>query len=218
MAGWELSRRPEWDMMHAAGLTAREIADRCHQNFATIHAHFQTRERYEPGIRAKHEAALAARGANRPTTQWRKKLAEVLEFQKTHDRHPHHEGDEESERRLHRWRLEQRRAYGNRLMPAPKIAFLEDLVGWNNDAHQQELDDAWRTRLVSLNEFAASNRRTPRYQNHSSEADRVLGIWPHIQHQERAEGTMMPWRLKMMDAAFLHSQATPRSTSRKSHH
>lgn len=67
MAGWEVSRHPEWDMMYAAGLTAREIADRCHQNVATIHAHFQSRERYEPGTRATHEAALAARGADRPT-------------------------------------------------------------------------------------------------------------------------------------------------------
>lgn len=61
MAGWEVSRHPEWDMMYAAGLTVREIADRCHQNVATIHAHFQSRERYEPGTRAKHEAALEAR-------------------------------------------------------------------------------------------------------------------------------------------------------------
>lgn len=101
-------------MMYAAGLTEREIADRRHQNVATIHALFQTRERYEPGIHAKHEAALAAWGAKGPTSQWRKKLAEVLEFQKTHCRLPHHEGDE-AERRLHRWVLEQRRAYRNRL-------------------------------------------------------------------------------------------------------
>lgn len=206
MAGWEVSRHPEWDMMYAAGLTAREIADRCHQNVATIHVHFQARERYAPGTRAKHEDALAARGADRPTIRWRKKLAQVLDFQKIHSRLPHYDGDE-AERQLHRWVLEQRRAYRNKSMSTPKIVLLEELCGWNIDVRQQELDEAWRSRLTSLIEFAATYHRTPRYQSYSSEAERVLGVWLHVQHQKRAEGTMMPWRLEMMDDAFNNWQS-----------
>lgn len=206
MAGWEVSRHPEWDMMYAVGLTVREIADRCHQNVATIHAHFQSRERYEPGTRATHEAALAARGVDRPTISWRKLLAEVLEFQKTHGRLPSHDGDN-TERRLHRWVLKQRRAHRNKSMSTPKIVLLEDLTGWNIDAHQQELDETWRARLTSLIDFTAANHQIPRYKNHSTEAERVLGVWLHIQHQKRAEGTMIPWRLEMMDAAFPHWQS-----------
>lgn len=206
MAGWEVSRHPEWDMMYAVGLTVREIADRCHQNVATIHAHFQSRERYEPGTRATHEAALAARGVDRPTISWRKLLAEVLEFQKTHGRLPSHDGDN-TERRLHRWVLKQRRAHRNKSMSTPKIVLLEDLTGWNIDAHQQELDETWRARLTSLINFTAANHQIPRYKNHSTEAERVLGVWLHIQHQKRAEGTMIPWRLEMMDAAFPHWQS-----------
>ncbi|MGP5383614.1 Helicase associated domain protein [Glutamicibacter arilaitensis] len=121
---------PEWDMMYAAGLTAREIADRCHQNVATIHAHFQSRERYEPGTRATHETALAAGGVDRPTAQWRTNLNEVQEFQKTHRRLPHHHGDD-TERPLHRWVLKQRKAYRNNSMSIPKIVLLEDLTEWS---------------------------------------------------------------------------------------
>lgn len=55
--------------MHLAGLTAREIADLCHRGAATVHYHLQRREHYEPGFRSKHEAALAARGKNRPSTR-----------------------------------------------------------------------------------------------------------------------------------------------------
>ena len=113
--------------MYAAGLTAREIADRCRQNVATIHAHFQSRERYEPGTRATHEAALAARGVDRPTVSWRKLLVEVLEFQKSHGRLPSYDGDD-TERRLHRWVLKQRRAYRNNSMSIPKTVLLEGVA------------------------------------------------------------------------------------------
>lgn len=89
----------------------------------------------------------------------------------------------------------------------PKSVLLEDLTGWNIDVHQQELDEAWRARLTSLIEFAATYHRTPRYQNYSSEAERILGVRLHVQHQRRAEGTMLPWRLEMMDTAFLHWQS-----------
>jgi len=206
MAGWEVSRHPEWDMMYAAGLTVREISDLCHWHCATIHRHFQIRERYAPGTRAKHETALAARGVDRPTVSWRKLLAEVLAFQTIHGRLPHHDGDD-TERRLHRWVLDQGRAYRNSEMSASKIILLDGLIGWSIDTRQQERDEVWRTKLASLIEFTATYERTPRYQNHSSETERVLGVWLHVQHQKRAEGTLLPWRLKIMDEAFIHWQS-----------
>jgi len=92
-------------------------------------------------------------------------------------------------------------------MSIPKIVLLEDLTGWNIDAHQQELDEAWRTKLTSLIKFTAANHQMRRYKNYSTEAERVLGVWLHIQHQRRAEGTMIPWRLEMMDDTFPHWQS-----------
>jgi hypothetical protein len=92
-------------------------------------------------------------------------------------------------------------------MSAPKIILLDGLVGWSIDVRQQERDQIWRAKLTSLIEFTATYNRTPRYKNHSTEAERVLGVWLHIQHQKRAEGTITPWRLEMMDAAFIHWQS-----------
>jgi len=88
-----------------------------------------------------------------------------------------------------------------------KLITHKDLTGWNIDAHQQELDETWKSRLTSLINFTAANHQIPRYKNYSTEAERVLGVWLHIQHQKRAEGTMLPWRLEMMDNAFLHWQS-----------
>lgn len=93
------------------------------------------REKYEPGTRATHEAALAAKGVDRPTVSWRKLLAEVLEFQSIQGLLPRHDGDD-TERRLHRWVLAQGRAYRNGEMSAPKILLLDGLVGWSVDMHQ----------------------------------------------------------------------------------
>lgn len=61
-----MSRHPEWDMMYAAGLTVREIADHCHCNVATIHLHLQVREKYTPGLHTTHAAALARRDPDPP--------------------------------------------------------------------------------------------------------------------------------------------------------
>ena len=71
-------------MMYAVGLTVREIADRCRQNVATVSLHLRVREKCSPGLRATHEAALAARDSDRPSTLWRKRLTEALAFQDMH--------------------------------------------------------------------------------------------------------------------------------------
>lgn len=88
MVSWKVSRHPEWDQMHLAGLTARDIADLCHRGAATVHYHLQRREHYEPGFRSKHEAALAARGKNRPSTIWRRRAKELAAFQSENGRLP----------------------------------------------------------------------------------------------------------------------------------
>lgn len=201
MVGWDVSRHPEWDMMYAAGLTVREIADRCHQNCSTIHLHFRVREKYEPGFHARHEAALKARGPNRPTTLWRKRASEAIDFQTAHGRLPRGDGDA-AERSLHSWLEGQRRTFERGEMPASKVVLLEDLVGWNIRTRQLELDGRWWDKLSALVEFVASTESVPRYKNYSTEQERVLGVWLHKQHQRRSENKLVQWRLETLDAAL----------------
>lgn len=201
MAGWEVSRHPEWDMMYVAGLTAREIADRCHQNIATVHRHLRMREKYEPGFHAKHQAALASRDPDRPSTRWRQRLYEALDFQATHQRLPDRSEDPR-EQSLHEWILDQRNAYRQGQMSVAKIVLLEDLQDWAVDTQRMMLDEHWRNQLARLTDFVASTGRFPRYKEYSSEQERVLGVWLHTQHQRRAEDRLLPWRKAAMDAAF----------------
>lgn len=198
MAGGKVSRHPEWDMMYAAGLTVREISDRCRQNVATVSLHLRVREKYSPGLRATHEAALAARGPDRPSTLWRKRLAEALAFQETYQRLPRTDGDG-AERSLALWVADQRLSYMKGRMSVPKIVLLDDLLDWHIDVHQQVLDQKWRHQLAAVKEFVDATGRWPRYRKFESEHERVLGVWLHNQHQRRAENTIQPWRLKALN-------------------
>ena len=201
MAGWEKSRHPEWEMMYAAGLTVREIADRCHHQRNTVHRHLQVREHYQPGLRATHEAALAARNPERPSSRWRRRHQEAQDFLATHGRLPHHNGDT-VEKSLHTWISEQRRAYHRGKLSPPKIALLSSLPGWDAPTRQQELDQHWHTRLTQLKDYTATTGQLPRYKNHQTAHEHALGIWLHTQHQKRSNNTLQPRRLQALNAAL----------------
>lgn len=200
MVSWKVSRHPEWDQMHLAGLTAREIVDLCHRSAATVHYHLQQREHYEPGFRGKHETALAARGRNHPSTSWRRRAKEVTAFQTENGRLPRATGNRR-ERALHNWLAEQRKLLKTGELPPAKIILLQDIAGWEVDPRQYELDELWRSRLAALRQYVVENKRVPRYRKYASDAERSLGVWLHNQHQRRSKGTLSPWRLESLDGS-----------------
>lgn len=126
MIGWDISRHLESDMMCAAGLTVREIADLCRANVATVHMHLKVREEYAPGLQAIHNAALKDRVLDRPTTRLRKNLEDVISFHSTYGRLPRSNG-ETNERKLFNWVSDQRRKFEQGQMSAAKVSLLQDL-------------------------------------------------------------------------------------------
>lgn len=186
--------------MYAAGLTVREIADRCHQNVATIHLHLQVREKYSPGLRATHEAALAGRDPDRPTTVWRRRLDEALAFQAAQQRLPRSSG-EGVEGSLARWVANQRTAYLSGRMSAAKLTLLDELEGWQVHPQREHQDEKWRATLAAFTAYVATTGEMPRYKNYASEHEHTLGVWLHVQHQRRAADTLLPWRLEALDTA-----------------
>lgn len=200
MVGWNVSRHPEWDMMYAAGLTVREIADRCHRHVATIHLHLQVREKCAPGLRATHEAALAGRDPDRPTTAWRRRLNEALVFQAAHHRLPDSTASG-AEGSLARWVAMQRTAYMTGHMSAAKLVLLDELEGWQVHPRREHQDEKWRAMLAAFTDYVAVTGAMPRYKTFTSEHEHTLGVWLHNQHQRRAEGTLQPWRMEALDAA-----------------
>ncbi|MHA7225577.1 helicase associated domain-containing protein [Glutamicibacter soli] len=141
----------------------------------------------------KHESALRSRGSNRPSTRWRQRVEEAVEFQTRHGRLPLNRGGA-TERSLHVWLTRQRRLFVQGMLPATKIELLKGLKGWQASPREQ-LDEAWLARLSAVKEFITINGQVPRYRNHLTEQERVLGVWLHVQHQRRTEGTLSSWRL-----------------------
>ncbi|KSU66694.1 hypothetical protein AS038_08530 [Arthrobacter sp. NIO-1057] len=187
--------------MYAAGLTVREIADRCHQIVATVHLHLQVREKYSPGLRATHEAALARRDPDRPTTSWRRRLDEALAFHTAHQRLPNSQGQAQ-EKSLAQWVANQRISYQQGNMAAAKIILLDQLPNWNVNLHQQRLDETWQAKLVAVVDYVTVAGSLPRYRNYASEQERRLGVWLHNQHQKRTTGTLVEWRKNALDDAL----------------
>ncbi|MGO1231340.1 helicase associated domain-containing protein [Glutamicibacter arilaitensis] len=188
-------------MMFTAGLTAREIADRCKQNIATVHLHLRNREKYDPDFFAKHVAALEARGPQRITTKWRRRVKEAQDFYKAHGCLPGRAGDP-ADYSLAEWIAEQRRLLERNELPRAKIVLLESLPDWSINAQTQEREAQWRNKLALLVDFVVSEQRMPRYRTYATEEEHVLGVWLHNQHQRRTENRLELWKLEALNKAI----------------
>ncbi|MGP5525167.1 helicase associated domain-containing protein [Glutamicibacter arilaitensis] len=198
MVGWDVSRHPEWDMMFTAGLTAREIADRCKQNIATVHLHLKNREKYDPDFYTKHVEALEARGPHRVNTKWRRRVTEAQDFYSSQGRLPLRTGDV-SEHSLANWIAEQRLLYERDELPQAKLVLLEPLTGWNVNARTRDMERRWRNKLELFSDFVATEHRMPRYRTYATPEEHALGVWLHNQHQRRTENRLELWKLEALN-------------------
>lgn len=201
MGGWEISRHPEWDLMYIAGLTAREISDLCGWSLSTVHFHLKRREKYQPGIQSKHVAALAARHPDRLSPQWRKQLALMKEFTETSGRLPETSADA-NEARLHVWLVSQQRSYTRGEMSPGKIYLLDSLGDWQGMPHKEVLEQHWLKRLHMVADFYSATGRFPRYRSYTTDLEHTLGVWLHIQHQNRSQKMLSIERHRLIDATL----------------
>lgn len=207
MPRWDISLHPSWDRMYAAGMTVQEIADYTHRARSTVHRHLQVREIYSTDLRAVHEAALAARDPGWPNTHWRRSYKAVQDFHRAHGRLPE-ASDGADKTALEKWIARQRSLNRRGELPAIKVTLMDNIPGWDIPSRAQRADAHWLERLNQLQTFVAEHERCPRYKRHTTEHERVLGVWLHTQHQARAEGRLLPWRQEHLDAALPNWHST----------
>ena len=188
-------------MMYAAGLTVQEIADRCGRPRSTVQRHLQVREEYEPGLRATHQAAYEKRVPAWASLQWHQSLADVKTFLTTHGRLPIRD-DTGPGRTLHMWLKQQRTARTKGTLAPEKEEALSSLGDWATPDHQKTREDHWRAQLARLASYIDEHGEIPRWHRHETETERALGVWLHIQHQNRLEGTLPQWRLQAIEHAI----------------
>ncbi|WP_411805108.1 helicase associated domain-containing protein [Arthrobacter sp. LAPM80] len=182
-------------------MTVQEIADFAGRARSTVHRHLQVREACNEGLRAEHDAAREARGPAWPPTRWQRRYKEVQDFFKTNGRLPAVDGDE-AERDLEKWLKSQRTLHRRGALPAIRITLMDMIPNWDVSSPRTTLDDHWRDRLCDLTAFVAESGQMPRYKKYSDESEHVLGVWLHTQHQARAEGRLLSWRLGALDSAL----------------
>lgn len=203
MVAWEVSRHPEWDQMFLAGLTAKEIADLCHQNVATVHAHMHAREKYQPGFNETHQKALFARHPDRPSTAWKIRLNELRGFVNEHGRLPEAEqATTPSEVALCTWLLKQRHSFSRNDMSPGKIHLLDSLPGWRAESHTEMLERRWMDTLNETVAFVALHGEIPRYKLFADEQERRLGVWLHNQRQSLMTGKLSEARSEALQQAM----------------
>lgn len=187
--------------MYLAGLTAREISDRCNSNLSTVHRHLRTRESYEPGFLIKHREAIERRHQDTPTTQWRLRCDELAQFMIREGHLPTQDGSA-SERSLRLWLQRQRRSYSRGKMSPSKIALLQKIDGWITEPFKMEMEEKWKDSFLRLCLYVADHGEYPRYHEYASEDERQLGVWLHTQTQRRAQGSLVQARQIIMDQQF----------------
>lgn len=97
------------------------------------------------------------------------------------------------------WICLQRRAFEQGDIPLSKKILLERLPGWDQNAHQLDLDQRWKSHLRDFQDFVATHGQMPRYKNYSSELERRLRAWLHNQHQRRSQGNLLVWRREALN-------------------
>lgn len=200
MQGWETSRHPEWDLMYAAGLTVREIAEHCHAPRSTVQRHLQVREGFQPGTRGVHEEAFALRPQTATGGRWLIRLQATKEFIKSTGRQPRYQSHAQ-ESTLYQWLTQQRSADRKGNLTPEQLQLLDSLRDWRKSPQQQALDEHWIERLQQLVIFQDDTGQLPRYGRYDTAQEHTLGVWLHIQSQRRSRGLLLPWREQALDDA-----------------
>lgn len=183
-----------------SGMTVRGIADYTGRARSTVHRHLQVRETLVEDMRAVHDAAREARGHDWPATRWQHAYKATQDFLRATGRLPAAGGDE-AENELASWIRNQLALHGSGHLPGIKVTLMAMLPGWDSMAPRTDLDARWRQRLSQLVAFITETGHLPRYKRYDSEHEHVLGVWLHTQHQWRAEGRLLPWRLQALNSA-----------------
>lgn len=186
--------------MFAAGITVLEIAQHCKVKAPTVRWHLHAREKYQPGLRAQHHQALAARPKPLTHGSWLQRFEQLAKHLSETGQFPRR--DESGARNLADWITTQRRQEYSGQLSQRQIDALNMLGDWRTTNLSRDRDAVWHKRFKQLTAYKQTHSGMPRWRNHSSEEERVLGVWLHNQYRKRLAGKLEADREHMLDSAF----------------
>jgi Helicase associated domain len=179
--------------MYRQGIPSPKIAAVAGAAASTVRFHLQRAVQEDAGLRADHKAARVT--ITRETSAAQRNLDDVITFHRAEGRLPTTGGKTPRERALGVW-LHRRRqdAAADTLSPAYREA-LRAIPGWDVATSQKADNEArWARRLTELVKYLAAGNDWPRHKGFTTEEERVLGVWLHVQRISRREGKLTPDR------------------------
>lgn len=79
---------------------------------------------------------------------------------------------------------------------------LDRLGDWRATPQQRTRDEQWKSRLQGLVAFVQRTGKLPRYRKYTTEREHTIGVWLHIQSQQRSRGELLLWRQRALDQAI----------------
>jgi hypothetical protein len=175
---------PEWVQMYRQGLTTTQIAATTGAAQSTVRYHLAIAAATEPSIRDEHRNATRTPPVTRITQAGLQNLHDTIALYKAEGRLPSTKSPSERERALATW-LTRRRQEQDRGALSPTYSDgLQEIPGWEQRTRKDDDEARWNQRLQELTDYMVGGNKWPRHKRIDSEAERVLGMWLHIQRMK----------------------------------
>lgn len=194
------SQHSEWDLMYRKGLTVKRIAALCGAVPQTVSRHIRVQRAKYPDMIAEHMANRPGDRPRPPGPSWHANIDAVAAFRRAHGRYPTSSDPDPTNRGLAQWLSLQRRADRAGTLPDDRRTLLAALPGWESNQRAELEAERWSARLEELRAFHAQRGRWPRYRGVADEAERVLGVWLHVQRQNFGAGKLDREDVRSLDA------------------
>lgn len=202
MTEQRLKSPEEWELMYRLGLTQGQIAELCSTPIQEINRSIGWAKRRNSSLQEEH---LASRPPEPQvdaglTREWLNRRDALAAFIEKNGRTPSGSASETTERHLAKWVSAQRSAdRKGKLLPARRMS-LDSIGKWYLPSRAFATDH-WRRRLEQLATFQTEQGRLPSYKNSVDPAERLLGVWLHVQRQQSSRDLLSEIRRRALDEA-----------------
>lgn len=186
--------------MYRKGLTVGRIAVLCGAVGETVARHIRVQRAKYPDMLAEHMSNRPADKARPPGAGWLANVDALSAFRQAHGRYPTTGDADMANRRLAQWLSLQRRACRAGTLTEDRRSVLSVLPGWASNQRAAAEAGRWLTRLEELQAFRAAEGRWPRFRCSVDEAERVLGVWLHVQRQSFGNGRLTRDQKKLLNS------------------
>jgi hypothetical protein len=183
--------------MYRRGLSAARIAVVCNVSTQKVRRALSGAKRSELGLEQEHQSNVPKPSA--PSPRWTRRCEELTDFVAKNGRLPFAKGHGDEESSLARWLAHQRSASALNDFPQEKRRALAATGDWESTPRSQKDALRWEERLDGVAAFVAQEGRYPSYRRASSEIERLLGTWLHIQRQAASHSQLAMDRLQAIN-------------------